>query len=262
MPDRFYGYDRVSVNDNAENRIEQAMPGWRSTRAVPGAGYMTDPAERRLGGMNVGDDPPGYGPAMGRAGGGVAYQREANMGGMGSYYPGRVLTPAEQDMAAREFERLHGGGYAYGPPDPVNRRVNRAFHQAGQARPRAVPVPGLRRIQLDELGGMGPSYYDGLNPNQRQRFRQQAHTVPGAAGAYGRPGSGGRVGPAPYQGDRVNRVPAPTGQTTWARDPLTGAFGPRQVLGSPQDEALYADWKTGGRSDSSFSTGVGAGSWR
>ena len=31
---------------------------------------------------------------------------------------------------------------------------------------------------------------------------------------------------------------------------------------TPRDEAMYADWKTGGRADSSFSTGVGAGSWR
>jgi hypothetical protein len=63
-------------------------------------------------------------------------------------------------------------------------------------------------------------------------------------------------------GYRITPSPSPTGQLTYARDPLTGAYGFRAVLGSAQAESNYANQITGGRTDSSFSTGLGVGSWR
>lgn len=133
-----------------------------------------------------------------------------------------------------------------------------------QAKPRARPAPDMvtqypewLRYQVAQ-GNMTPR-----EAQMRSRYRATSDRVtPGAAGAYGQPGSGGSVHIDPYVTGRGPVRPTPTGQVTWARDPVTGAFGPRQVLGSPQDEARFADQLTGGRSDRSFSTGVGVGSFR
>lgn len=140
-----------------------------------------------------------------------------------------------------------------------------------QAKPRARPDPqkepkAFARYQL-AMGNFTPQEAAQFEARQNRRNLQPTSDRygPGARGAYGRPGSGAPVLRDPYISARAERqapAPTPTGQVTWARDPVTGAYGQRAVLGSPQDEATYANKFTGGRSDSSFSQGLGAGTWR
>lgn len=163
--------------DRAANaRVNQGMPDFRVTnpaaRNMGFEGVGIDPSypDQRLRDMNLGADPPGYGVDTDPRG--WTYQRRAE--DLSPYGQMRVhegpYTPAQQEALAREFERLYGPG---GDGLTPNRRINRAFIDAGRARGRAQPVPGMKTYRLDYYDELAPAFGRQLrqNPQMRRNLR-------------------------------------------------------------------------------------------